>query len=416
MTTANDQWVRRTISVLIDTGRVGDPSWRGSSWTLLALIGPGSVPFAVLMLLVQNQVLRSEYSIGWLALPLAVANAASIVLARFRPVLAWLLLNATFVATALLSPVRTGEPWPWTVAGLFALLIVQFGVARDCRVRAAIGTWSVGFLLVLWASSRFNTETAAQNLTLVSLLSVAAAAIGLAVRATRRARRRVGEEERLTAAERARREQLEDRARIARELHDVVAHHMSVISVQAATAEYRLPELRADVRDEFRSIGGQARQSLTEMRRLLGVLRGENEAAETAPQPDLDRLPELVESVRRAGIEVSLAVDVGEPPSAAVALTGYRVVQEALSNVVRYAPGAATAVTVATTATALLVDVRNEPPPATPDTTVTGGGYGLTGMRERVVLLGGELTAAPTTEGGFAVHAEIPFAPDGEQS
>ncbi|MGH8876404.1 MAG: sensor histidine kinase, partial [Stackebrandtia sp.] len=286
MTAGTGSRVRRTISVLIDTGPPGDPAWRLRPSLILALAGPGSVPFALILFAIQNQVLHSLYAIGWAAVPLSLSNAAAIVLARFRPVGAWLLLLLSFASTAVVTPVRSGESWPWTVAGLFALLVVQYAVARDCRITTTAICWSSCFVIGLYAGARVGGETAWQNLTMESLLTVAVAALGVSVRAVRRARRRVAEQERATAAERSRRGLLEDRARIARELHDVVAHHMSVISVQASTAEYRLRELPAEARSEFRSIGDQARESLAEMRRLLAVLRNEDDAASTAPQPD----------------------------------------------------------------------------------------------------------------------------------
>ncbi|GAB3755822.1 sensor histidine kinase [Microlunatus parietis] len=194
---------------------------------------------------------------------------------------------------------------------------------------------------------------------------------------------------------------LEERARIARELHDVVAHHMSVVAVQASTAPYRLDPGRPDVVDEFRSIGASARASLQELRQLLDVLRG----AAPPPTPGLADVPKLVESARVAGVPVQLIMDGRADPGADAGTAAYRIVQEALSNVIRHAPGAETLVRIATEPDLLLIDVRNRRPPQ--PVRPTAPGHGLTGMRERVTATGGTLTTGPTDDGGFRVEARL---------
>src|SRR5690606_5052101 len=127
--------------------------------------------------------------------------------------------------------------------------------------------------------------------------------------------------------------------RIARELHDVVAHSMSLIQVQASTARYRVADLQPEAASEFDDIAASARGALTEMRRILGVLRTEDQAAELAPQRGIDDVPALVETTRRAGAAVSLSQAVSDDVSAATQLATYRITQEALSNAVRHAAG-----------------------------------------------------------------------------
>lgn len=167
--------------------------------------------------------------------------------------------------------------------------------------------------------------------------------VAVALRERAEVQRRLVEQETISEAERARRTLLEERARIARELHDVVAHHMSVITVQADSAEYRLDRLPPDVRKEFANIASTARNSLGEMRRLLGVLRNEETQDELAPQPGLAQIDQLVDATSRAHVPVEFtACDVKVPES--VGLSAYRIVQEALANVVRHAPGAHTQV------------------------------------------------------------------------
>jgi len=203
---------------------------------------------------------------------------------------------------------------------------------------------------------------------------------------------------------------LEERARIARELHDVVAHHMSLIAVRAETAPYRLSDLSESARAEFGSLSDVAREALTEMRRLLGVLRND-EPAGLAPQPQLSDLPALVETARQAGVTVELSAPqaLDQVPSG-VALCAYRIVQESLTNASQHAPGAAVTVSVDHEAGAVLLRVANGPGGlGGPSPSELRPGHGLTGMRERVALLGGSLSAGPAPDGGYVVSAVLPI-------
>jgi signal transduction histidine kinase len=215
-----------------------------------------------------------------------------------------------------------------------------------------------------------------------------------------------------TDAERAQRAVLEERTRIARELHDVVAHHLSLIAVQAETAPFRLGELPEPVSSEFASLSQVAREALTEMRRLLGVLR-QDQPAGLAPQPQLTDLPVLVDANRRAGVEIEFSVpgELSKVP-AGVGVCAYRIVQESLSNASQHAPGAAVTVSVDHDARAVQLRVANGPGvPAAKPSLERGRahGHGLTGMRERVALLGGSLSAGPTAAGGFVVSVILPL-------
>jgi signal transduction histidine kinase len=213
-----------------------------------------------------------------------------------------------------------------------------------------------------------------------------------------------------TELEQARRAVLEERSRIARELHDVVAHHMSLIAVRAETAPYRLSGLPESARAEFGSLSEEAREALADMRRLLGVLRRDQPAA-LAPQPQLADLPALVEAARRAGVPVELSLPPGlDRVPSSVELCAYRIVQESLSNAGQHAPGAAVTISVNHDAGAVLLRVVNGPSAAAG---LSGGehgpGHGLIGMRERVALLGGSLSAGPAPDGGFVVSATLPL-------
>jgi signal transduction histidine kinase len=200
----------------------------------------------------------------------------------------------------------------------------------------------------------------------------------------------------------------QERARIARELHDVVAHHVSMVAVQAETARLTTPDMPPEGRDRLAAIGDTARDALVEMRRLLGVLRTDVPGeAERAPQPGLDGLERLVEEARAAGTTVRLTVR-GDVVALApgVDLTAYRIVQEALTNARRHAPGAAVDVVVVYRDDAVRVRVSDDGPgPAGGE-----GGHGLLGMHERVAMVGGRLRIGPADgTRGFAVEAELPF-------
>ena len=199
-----------------------------------------------------------------------------------------------------------------------------------------------------------------------------------------------------------------ERARIARDLHDVVAHHVSAIAVQAESARLTTEGLPEEGRAHFEAIGQTARDALTEMRRLLGVLREDAQAEATRdPQPSLARLNELVETARGAGTPVTLTLEGAVatlPPG--VDLCAYRILQEALTNVRRHAPGAAVDVELEYTSDTLRLRVRDHGPGAvSPDL----DGHGLLGMRERAIMVGGTLNAGPAEGGGFAVEALLPI-------
>jgi signal transduction histidine kinase len=246
------------------------------------------------------------------------------------------------------------------------------------------------------------------------------AIVGVLAGRLARARRALAEQAELSEAEKARRVVLEERTRIARDLHDIVAHHMSLVVVQAETAPYRVADLSDAARAELDSISTSARSALAETRALLAVLRQEGDAAEHAPQPGVGDLGPLLDGARRAG--VPLTADVRVPEGAlrpGTSLAAYRIVQEALANASRHAAGAAVRASVVHEGDHLRVTVVNGPVPGGLPWDPTGGqpvreGHGLTGMRERVGAEGGTLWAGLTSEGGFAVDATLPLSPDSQ--
>lgn len=209
-----------------------------------------------------------------------------------------------------------------------------------------------------------------------------------------------------------------ERASIARELHDVVAHHVSMIAVRSATAPYAVPGLPAEGQAAFAEIADEARAALTELRVVLGVLRSpDGTRPDAVPQPRIADLDDLLARVAGAGTSATLAVS-GQvrPLPGSLELCCYRVVQEALTNAGRHAPGGQVRVRVGYDADAVRVLVQNDPPPVRrPAAGPVAAGYGLTGLRERVAMLRGEFQAGPDGEGGFVVRATLPVPGAGEE-
>jgi signal transduction histidine kinase len=223
-------------------------------------------------------------------------------------------------------------------------------------------------------------------------------------------------EARAAAAEREREQRAraavaEERVRIARELHDIVAHAISVIVVQARGGRRALASEPEEAREAFDSIEATGREALAEMRRLLGLLREGDEELALAPQPSLRHLDTLLTQIREAGLPVDLSV-AGAPASLppGIDLSAYRIVQEALTNALKHAAPATARVVLRYERDALEVQVidtgGNRPPGG------NGVGHGLLGMRERAELFGGQLDASRRSDGGFAVRARLPLAPE----
>jgi signal transduction histidine kinase len=202
----------------------------------------------------------------------------------------------------------------------------------------------------------------------------------------------------------------EERARIARELHDIVAHAVSVMVLQVGAVRHKLPDERAADREALRGVERAGRTALTEMRRLLAAMRRDGEDVEFAPQPGLDGLDSLLEEIGRAGLPVELHVD-GEPfpLPRGIDLSAYRIVQEGLTNTLKHARASDVDVTVRYRPDELEIEVRdNGQGSATSD----GLGHGLVGIGERVKLYGGEMTAGTATGGGFVLSTRLPISDD----
>ncbi len=203
----------------------------------------------------------------------------------------------------------------------------------------------------------------------------------------------------------------EERARIARELHDIVAHAVSVMVLQVGAVRHNLPETLAGDADALRGVERTGRAALAEMRRLLGAMRRNGDDVELMPQPGLDGLDALLEEVGRAGLPVQLHIG-GEPSplSRAIELSAYRIVQEGLTNALKHARASRADVTLSYAPDELQIEVRDDGEGATRS---DGAGHGLAGVRERVKIYGGEMSAGAAPDGGFVLSARLPLGGDG---
>ena len=414
------------VHVLI--GRDEAPAWRSATarrtayaaaalgWVLLAASALASVALDE-----RNNAAgphTGSAALGWLAVAFAVS--AALPLTPRHPLLAWRIAYLGVLVTPLIPGQTRAD------AGYYVVLAIAFAVAGLRHGRRALCWMAALTLLPVWLWTGPDWVYPAR-------LTVGLAVLTAAVGGTgnwRRDRRALAAQTQQARQQRERNAVLEERARIAREMHDVVAHHMSMIAVQAETAPYRLAAqpgvtgLPEPVGQEFAAISAAAREALTEMRRLLGVLRspdnGNNgrsdgqgaaraERDARAPQPRLEDVPELIDNARRAGARITLRMpDNSKNLRPSVGLTAYRIVQESLSNAGRHAPGAEISVVVEQEPPYVRIDVKNDPP-ATSQPRTDGTGHGLAGMRERVALLGGQLQAGPEAGGGFAVRAVLPI-------
>ena len=316
----------------------------------------------------------------------------------------WLVAAVAVVVSA--NVLLLGAGAHWTVAGIAALLWALYLLGAHVRRRALLLPC---LPFALNALSPFGGKQAALFAVVLLVLVVAALALGDARRL--RAQAIAERDSSRQAMLAARRDQaaLAERARIARDLHDVVAHHVSMIAIQADTARLATPGLPEQGRERLAAIGATARDTMTELRSLLGVLRSDGEEqAGRSPQPGLEQLGELVAGARAAGTPVRLTVagPLGPLPPG-VELAAYRIVQEALTNARRHAPGAEVEVELRRTDGALHLRVRDHGPgPAGAGPGAVG--HGLLGMRERAAMVGGSLRAGGADGGGFLVEAELP--------
>ncbi|WP_172639172.1 sensor histidine kinase [Streptomyces tailanensis] len=340
----------------------------------------------------------------------ALLALGPVLLTLVRPVGAFWVSMAATPLTAAFGDMWSD--WPWAPGNFAAHLVVVTVVALRTRPRIAAWMWGLTaayglFLDSLLGAGHYSSNTG--SFLVVSAMALLAAA---ALNIRRTAQREVTAQQTVTAHERSKRTLLEERTTIARELHDVVAHHMSVVAIQAEAAPYRVENPPPELEQAFATIRENAVAALTELRRVLGVVRAEDYEAPDAPQPTLADLDRLLANVRETGLTVEKAVTgaVRELPQG-VELSAYRIVQEALSNTLRHAPGATARVEIGYVLGGLGLRIVNGPPPEVNlMKSAHGAGHGITGMRERVTMLNGEMTAGETEDGGYEVTVFLPVA------
>lgn len=329
-------------------------------------------------------------------------------LALLRPALAGFTVTAASLGSLTIFHTLT-------LAGCAAQLTAHYRLGRRGHVLAPM-LFAVPFLALALAASAGTapgTDYLVRTVLVASAAPMAAFA-GLARRAGRREREHDAVRE-VMAGTRWEQAAREERSRIVRELHDVVGHHVSMIAVQAETARVATPGMPTAGSERLLGIGDTARAALTEMRRLLGVLRDDtttDTGGERRPQPGLAQLGELLDEARQASASTIRLVlsGVPRPMGPGIELAAYRIVQESLTNARKHATGAPVDVELHYAHDALHLSVRDNGPgraPATPD-----GGYGLLGMRERAAAVGGLIRTGPAHSGGFIVEVSFPGQPE----
>ena len=345
--------------------------------------------------------------------------AASVpLLALFVGVLAWrrrlpfLAVLVGFAAMLIAAAAGVSQHKPFSPILVVFVALYSLALYATPR-RAAVGlVYALGcaYLQIIFAM-HYGESYGGTDFGFIAVLLLAPWLVGKAMRgrvahaSLLEVRAEKAEREREQRAQEAARE---ERGRIARELHDVIAHSVSVMVVQAGAAEEVLRQAPERALEPIRAVQDTGRQALAEMARLLGMLRRDGEELGLAPQPGLDDLETLVEQTRRAGLPVDLRVEgTPRPVPLGADLSAYRIVQEALTNARKHAGEARATVTVRYGTEALEIEVADD---GSGSGNGDGGGHGLVGMRERVALFGGELHAGPQAGGGFRVHARLPLA------
>ncbi len=348
----------------------------------------------------------------WLRVAFPLLLAGPLLWRRRAPLAAYAVTVSTLVVQGLVT-----VDSPEGLQIIYCVGVTTFSVGAHPDRRRAWAGLGVGLAaFVVYAGTNHDIRSGQSGqLWSGAFFAVALVAAWLAgVYVANRRRERADAERRQALEAETRRAVTEERSRLARELHDVVAHNLSVVVLQAAGARAQ----GGDAADEaLEKIERSGRESLVEMRRLLGILRDETESAGLLPQPGIVDLDDLVRRVRAAGLDVDVAVrdPRGQAPrlaeldleglSPALQLSVYRIVQESLTNVLKHGGGARARVTLAIDADAVVVDVVDDGAGAS---SPTEGGNGIIGMRERVAVFAGTLDAGPAATGGFAVHAVLP--------
>lgn len=337
------------------------------------------------------------------ALLAAVLQSGTIVVGLARPRVAAVLHLAGVFLAAIFS---SAGPRPASVITIIALSLMLLVLATAAPWWVGTATWlsaCAGLVLIAGVGARVD-EAVATNLIVTAIVTFPMLMLGLLWVLWWRAGVDLTQARVHAETEHAARAWVEERARVAREMHDVVAHSMSIVHIRATSAKYRIPDLPEATIAEFDGIAAQAREALAELRGVLGVLRGDD-AAQFVPQPGLGQLQELVDGARAADLNLSAQIEVIDPPPAdSVQLALYRVAQEAIANIVRHAPGARATLSLASGDQITLRIVNSG---GSTGVSPDRGGSGIRGMIERMTAIGGSLSATSSGD-GFEVIATAP--------
>ncbi|MEU8897232.1 histidine kinase [Nocardia sp. NPDC048505] len=382
--------MRDLAAHLLDTWPDRFGRWPMRSVTILAAVAAATV---VLITLLAASALSDTQAIG-----LALVSGSAVLLLRPAPRVAWVV---SLGGVALASLWADTELW---VDPMLNSHFVVLGVAAfRAGARAAALSWGATIAVGLALALSQRPGDWPISLLAAGVVSGLALTTVVALRALLATSRSLSRQRAAAEQQQQRTVLLEERTRIARELHDVVAHHMSVIAIQAEAAQYRDPDIAPQTVTGLDTIRSSALAALGEMRHILEVLRSGDTGV--LPQPTLADITGLVTSIAATGaeIELNLLGDTSNVP-ASVELSAFRIVQEALSNAIRHAPGSPVRVEIAGTAAEVRIRVANTHRVAG----AAGSGHGILGMRERVAMLGGTLEVGPTGHGEFRVAATLP--------
>ena len=385
--------------------RVGSLAGKYGFDALVVIVAVG----AALDVALRDDPVRAPRTTPWLVVP-TIALVVLPLLFRRRfpfgaPVAVWIIAAAASFTDGRLIVFAVGA----SVAGIVAAFLLG---NLDDPVQARIG-----LLVALAATTTIiynDPQNAPGDFVFAPVLFATGWLAGYALRA--RAVQAEAAEQRAVLAEReretaARIAVAEERARIARELHDVVAHAVSVMLLQVGAVRHKLPDDLAEDREALKGVEQAGRSALTEMRRLLGAMGRNGEGTELTPQPGLDSVDALLDEVRRAGLPVGLQLDGDRfPVPRGVDLSAYRIIQEGLTNVLKHAHASHALVTVRYGSSDLQIEIRDDGRGAA---TTDGLGHGLVGMRERVKIYGGEMTTGTAAGGGFVLTTRFPLSTDG---
>ena len=343
----------------------------------------------------------------WLLFPAVLLYTLPLLLRRRFPFIAPGFVFGVHIAITFADPQAVGS----LDTGPIALLLTFWAVGERNDGQLAVAGLGLGLgtiAIVTVVDVRVGVDQAVNGALLGSLAWL------FALLLARRGRRAAAAEARAAQLERDHEQRAQaaaatERGRIARELHDVIAHSVGVMTVQAGAARMQLPDHPDRAVPPLVAVEETGRQALTELRRLLGILRDDDDEPALAPQPGLNDLPTLAEAMQQAGVEVEIRVE-GRPRPlpASLDLTAYRIVQEALTNTLKHAGPVRASVVVHYDPDALRLDITDD---GQAPTTADGSGHGLPGMRERVNLFGGQLNAGPGRDGGYSVSARLPLQP-----